>query len=301
MRFNWMLIGLMAVTAGAHAQDPGSERADKSRAFVESLHFRSGEIEVTQADAHFRLGPAFHYLDTADARRVLEQLWGNPPDEDIIGLVVPTATPLDADASWAVVVTYSDDGFVTDADAAKTDYAEMLEDMQAGTREANVERKKLGYETVELIGWAVPPRYDAASKKLYWAKELDFKGTPQHTLNYDIRVLGRRGYLSLNAVAGMSDLAAVQTGMQQLLPMTEFDSGARYADHNAATDKIAAYGVAALIGGGLAAKTGLLTKLGLLLLGLKKLLIPIGLAIAAFGRKIKGFFSNDRGTGPTVQ
>jgi uncharacterized membrane-anchored protein len=296
----WMLLGLLAVATGAHAQDGANDGA-KIKAFVDSLHFRSGEIAVPEAGAHFRLGSNFRYLDKPDARKVLEDLWGNPPDDGVLGLVVPTAQPLESDESWAVVVTYSDDGFVSDEDAAKTDYDQMLKDMQAGTREENAERKEAGYETVDLVGWAVPPRYDSASKKLYWAKELDFEGTAQHTLNYDIRVLGRRGYLSLNAVSGMSELSTVQSGMQQLLPMTEFDQGARYADYDASTDKLAAYGVAALIGGGLAAKSGLFAKLGLLLLGLKKLLIPLALGAVAFGRKILGFFNRDKRSGPTVQ
>ncbi|MET0288526.1 MAG: DUF2167 domain-containing protein, partial [Pseudoxanthomonas sp.] len=160
--------------------------------------------------------------------------------------------------------------------------------MQAGTREANAEREKAGYGSVDLVGWAVPPRYEAGSKKLYWAKELNFQGAKQHTLNYDIRVLGRHGYLSLNAVAGMGELKQVQAGMQQLLPMTEFDSGARYADHNPSTDKVAAYGVAALIGGGLAAKTGLLAKLGLLLVKGWKLGL---IALVAFGGLARKLFS----------
>ena len=124
--------------------------------------------------------------------------------------------------------------------SAKIDYDEMLADMKDGTKEENAARKEAGYGAVDLVGWAVPPRYDGASKKLYWAQELAFEGNQDHTVNYDIRVLGRRGYLSLNAVAGMSELPVVQTGMQQLLTMTEFDAGARYADFDESTDKVAA-------------------------------------------------------------
>jgi uncharacterized membrane-anchored protein len=194
-----------------------------------------------------------------------------------------------------VVVTYSDDGYVSDSEAAGIDYDDVLEDMKDGVKEENEARKEAGFETVQLNGWATGPRYDAANKKLYWAKDLQFEGESAHTLNYDIRVLGRSGYLSLNAVAGMASMGEVQGDMQKLLPMVEFDPGARYADFDDSTDKVAAYGIAALVGGGLAAKTGLLAKLGVLLLGLKKLLIPIGLAIAAFGKKIIGFFSRDKG------
>ena len=284
----WILIGLLAVTSLAHAQDDDAQARAKMQQFISSLHFKEGEIAVPGAQARFKLGPDFSYLEQADARRVVEQLWGNPPDESVLGLVVPRGRGLLDQHGWAVVVTYSDDGYVSDEDAAKIDYAKLLKDMQAETRAANGERKDAGYEAVNLVGWAVPPRYDGASKKLYWAKELDFAGTDQHTLNYDIRVLGRRGYLSLNAVAGVSDLADVQSGMQQLLPMTEFDAGSRYADYDAKNDKLAAYGIAALIGGGIAAKAGLFAKLGVLLLAGKKFVVLLLAGGVAAWRKLSG-------------
>ncbi|WP_440976897.1 DUF2167 domain-containing protein [Pseudoxanthomonas winnipegensis] len=266
-----------------------AEDGQQAQQLIDSLHFRSGQIEVGPAHAHFNLGTQFRYLDKADARKVLEQLWGNPQDDTVLGMVVPTHPGLDEQDSWAVVVTYDDEGYVSDADASRIDYDELLKNMQEGTREANAEREKAGYGRVDLVGWAVPPRYDAGSKKLYWAKELAFNGQPSHTLNYDIRVLGRHGYLSLNAVSAMDELPKVQAGMQQLLPMTEFDAGARYADHNPSTDKVAAYGVAALIGGGLAAKTGLLAKLGLVLAKFGKLLF---LGVVAAAAAVRKFFAS---------
>lgn len=280
----------------AAAQTPDDEA--KLKAFMSSLKYRSGDIAVSEAEATFHLGTQFRFLDKADARRVLEELWGNPPDESVLGMVVPTATPLDHEKSWAVVVTFSDEGYVSDEDAAKTDYDALLGELKNATNEENAARKEAGYETVNLVGWAVPPRYDAASKKLYWAKEIAFQGSEQHTLNYDVRVLGRRGFLSLNAVAGMSELGAVQTGMQQLLPSAEFNSGARYADYDSSTDKAAGYGIAALIGGGIAAKTGLLAKLGVLLLAGKKVIIFLVLGLLAFVGKL---FRGRKASGNTVQ
>ena len=55
--------------------------------------------------------------------------------------------------------------------------------------------------------------------------------------------------------------------------MTEFNDGERYTDYNSKTDKTAAYGIGALVAGGIAAKAGLFAKLGALLLGLKKLIM----------------------------
>ena len=83
---------------------------------------------------------------------------------------------------WAVVITYVADGYVSDADASKIDYAKMLKDMQDGASEANEERKKQGYPAVDIVGWATPPHYDAAGNKIYWARELSFGDAHEHTL-----------------------------------------------------------------------------------------------------------------------
>lgn len=293
MKLKWMLLGLLAVAMGAHAQDADAERKaaeQAEQAIVAAFQWRDGAVAVDAAKARFNLNENFHYLGAADARKVLEQLWGNPPDDSVLGMVVPKSRGVLDDSGWAVVVTYSDDGYVSDEEAAKIDYAQMLKEMKEADKEDNAARKEAGYGAIELIGWAEPPHYDAATKKLYWAKELQGEGTPFRTVNYDIRVLGRHGYVSLNAVARMQELPEVKTGMQQLLPMVEFDPGARYADFDKSTDKVAAYGIAALIGGGLAAKAGLFAKLGALLLGLKKLLIPLVLLVGAAIKPLLNLF-----------
>jgi uncharacterized membrane-anchored protein len=265
--------------------------AGKAQKFIDGLHFQTGTVNVPAANATLTLTPEFRYLDAKDAQKVLSQLWGNPPDSDVLGMLVPTAAPLsDPKNSWAVVITYKDDGHVADDEAAKIDYDKMLKDMQEGTHEANPERKKQGYPEIELIGWAAKPHYDATTNKIYWAKELAVSGAREHTLNYDIRALGRGGYLSLNAVAGMDQLGMVQTEMQKVVGMTTFDSGKRYGDFNASTDKVAAYGIGALVAGAIAAKAGLFAKLLVLLIAAKKFIIVGFLAVAAgvkkfFGRK----------------
>lgn len=280
MSMRCLLLGaLLSLSAASAAQEP---EADAAAAFVQSLQFRSGEVEVPAAHARFRLNEEFRFLAQDDARRVLEQYWGNPPDDSVLGLIVPRTPSLVEDDAWAVVVTYVDDGYISDEDASEIDYVQILQDDQEATRDSNEARVQAGYEPIELVGWAEPPHYDSGSKKIYWAKELAFEGSPEHTLNYDIRALGRYGYLSLNAVANMGDLGKVRGGMQSLLPMVDFDAGHRYADYDASTDKAAAYGLAALVGGGLAAKTGLFGKLLALLLAAKKLVLPALLVAGAF-------------------
>jgi uncharacterized membrane-anchored protein len=268
----------------AWAQD-GDAEVQKALA---SLHFQTGNVALPDAGATLHVQPGFRYLPPADARKVLEDLWGNPPDDSVLGMLVPDNAGLASEHSWAVVVTYSDDGYVSDEDAAKVDYAQVMKDMQEAQVDENAERRKQGYPEFNLVGWAQPPRYEAATKRVYWAKDLKVQGADSDTLNYDIRVLGREGYLSMNAVASMNDMALVQSGMQQVLPMAQFDEGHRYADYKPGTDKLAAYGLAALVGGGIAAKTGLLAKIGLALLAAKKLVLAGLVAVGAAVKKVFG-------------
>ena len=189
---------------------------------------------------------------------------------------------------WAVILTYEDEGHIDDSDAADIDYDDLLKDMKEGTEDHNAGRKKAGFEAVHLIGWAEKPHYDASAKKLYWAKELSFEDTVGHTLNYDVRVLGREGFLSMNAVAGMDRLEQIRGDMRPLIEVAEFNEGYRYAEFNSKTDRMAEYGLAALVAAGVGAKLGLFAKLGALLLAFKKVIILAFVAIGAFIKKLFG-------------
>jgi uncharacterized membrane-anchored protein len=251
------------------------------------LKFQQGEIKLKDGLATLKASPKFRYLDADQTDTVLVRLWGNPPGpEKTLGMLFPAEiSPADPE-SWGVVITYDEDGYVKDDEAASINYNDLLKDMQEGTREGNKERINQGYEAIELIGWAAPPRYDQAAHKLYWAKELSFVGSPEHTLNYDIRALGRRGVLSLNAVASMSQLQAIEKDMQEVLSFVEFNEGHRYGDYVAGMDKVAAYGIGALIAGKLAAKAGLFKLLLLFAAKFWKLLIVAALAVGAFVKKL---------------
>lgn len=263
-------------------------KAMKEREEIASkLKFQHGEIKLKDGLATLKASEKFRYLDPDQTDTVLVQLWGNPPrQEKTMGMLFP-AEPSPADPeSWGVVITYDEDGYVKDDEAAGINYDDLLKEMQEGTREASKERIKQGYEAIDLIGWAAPPRYDQTAHKLYWAKELSFGGGPEHTLNYDIRALGRRGVLSLNAVASMSQLQAIEKDMREVLSFVEFNEGHRYGDYVAGMDKVAAYGIGALIAGKLAAKAGLFKLLLVFAAKFWKLLVVAALAVGAFVKKL---------------
>ena len=283
----WLLaVAPIVIAASARAQrlERTPERLSPEQLEAQ-LRYRTGRVAVRSGLATFDLPPDFRYLD-ADQTETVLRAWGNPPGSETLGMLVPTGVRLLTRDGWGIIVSYDEDGYVKDDDAAKIDYTSLLKDMQQATRDANAERVKAGYSSAELVGWAEPPRYDGLTHKLYWAKDYKFNDNPGHTLNYNIRVLGRRGVLVLNAVASMDQLDAVKRAMPQVISAVEFNEGHRYADFIPGTDKVAEYGIAALVAGGLAAKAGFFKLLLGALVALKKLIVIGVAAIAAFFRKL---------------
>jgi uncharacterized membrane-anchored protein len=285
--FKLLLASLLCLLLGSAAAAPdAADKQDPADQLVASLKPQQGKITLPDAIATLDLPPSFRYLAPEDTARLLEG-WGNPPGAHTLGMIVPAGVNPMTSEGWGVVVTYDKDGHVKDDDADGIDYGKLLKEMQEGLAQANEERKKQGYPAMTLLGWAETPRYDKASHKLYWAKELQSEGSAHHGLNYNIRVLGREGVLVLNAVADISQLGQIKTEMQQVTAFTNFTEGNRYADFNGSTDKVAEYGIAALVAGGVAGKLGFFAKLFALLLAFKKLLI---VGVAALGSAIWKFF-----------
>lgn len=229
---------------------------DKIRTLLDSLNPQGGQVKLPQANVTLNIPEEFYFLNAADSEAVLVDLWGNPPGQSVLGMILPAgSSPMDSD-SWAVTIEYEEEGYVSDKDAADIDYADLLEQMQGDTREASKQRIKAGYEAVELVGWAAQPFYDPNSNKLHWAKEIKFGDSPEHTLNYNVRVLGRRGVLVMDFIAGMDQLPLIRENLDGVLSIAEFDAGSTYAEFDPEYDKVAAYGIGALVAGKVLAKSG---------------------------------------------
>ncbi|MEJ1221190.1 DUF2167 domain-containing protein [Sediminicola sp. 1XM1-17] len=230
------------------------------QAAVDSLestfHYEYGMVNLKDGLATLQVPKGYKYLGPEESSYVLTELWGNPPSE-VIGLLFPEEiSPISDNFTYAVEITYSEDGYIEDGDADDLDYDDLLEEMQNDAKQSNKERKKLGYGSVELIGWASPPFYDTMNKKLHWAKELKFEGEMVNTLNYNIRILGRRGYLTLNAIGHIEVLPLFNRDREQILASVDFNDGNRYQDFDADYDDVAAYGLGGLIAGKVLAKVG---------------------------------------------
>jgi uncharacterized membrane-anchored protein len=278
----------------APATDGATPSQSKEDEIAASLVKREGVIALPGGQATVTVSEGFAYLDPSDSEKLLTQIWGNPPDAvgSVLGIIMPRDISPNDPKSWAAVLTYDNDGHVADNDAASINYDDLLKDMQKSVEDENEERQRQGYRPITLVGWAQKPSYDAKEHKLYWAKHLRFGGEHE-TLNYAIRALGRTGVLQVNVVGDMAQLDDINKQVPKLLQMVSFNEGHRYADFKEDSDPVAAYGLAALVAGGVAAKTGLLKGLLVAAAAAWKLIAVAVVAIGAFVmRVVRGVFGS---------
>ncbi|GAA4463760.1 DUF2167 domain-containing protein [Nemorincola caseinilytica] len=255
-----------------------------------TIAYQYGKVPVKDI-AELNLPAGYKYIPADKAQMILHDLWGNPERDDVLGMVVKNDYKVSELGAWAFIVSYDEDGYVKDEDADKINYDDLLKEIQESEIEINKERVKEGYPEIHLLDWAAKPYYDKDNKVLHWAKKLKFTGEEQLTLNYDVRILGRKGILSMNAVGTIDQLADINTHIPSIVKMAVFTDGNKYKDFNPSVDKVAAYTIGGLIAGKLIAKTGLLV---LLLKNIKLILLAVFGGFAAFRKKLGGLFSRKK-------
>ncbi|TGM69360.1 DUF2167 domain-containing protein [Leptospira levettii] len=245
-----ILFGLFLFTSTLFGEDDILKK-------VNDLKYQTGSVTIGDKLATIKVPKGFKFLDAKQSQFVLHEVWGNPLNEGILGMLFKSdQTPISDNFTYALTYSFSEDGYVSDSDANEINYDDLLKSMKEDISEGNEDRKKEGYPTMELVGWANKPYYDSSAKKLHWAKELQFEGDSVNTLNYNIRILGRKGILELNAISDIEKLKLVQSDIPAILASTEFNDGEKYSDYSPGVDKMAAYGIGGLIAGKVLAKAG---------------------------------------------
>lgn len=249
------ILATLLVAFNSYGQEADS--AQLNIAEVEkSLTYQTGVIALEAGNAKLTVPQGFRFLDKKQSMFVLTDLWGNPADSSILGMLVPTTKSLLQPDGWAFTISYDEMGYVKDDDAADINYDDLLKEQQKEILEENPERIKQGFQPYELLGWASHPFYDKDKKVLHWAKELQFGQDSLHTLNYNLRVLGRKGIFMLNAIASMREMAEVKANIDPVIGSVAFTEGSTYADFNPEIDEVAAWSIGGLVAGKVLAKVG---------------------------------------------
>lgn len=194
-----------------------------------------------------------------------------------------------------ISIDYDDTGYIKDDDAKDWNADELLDNLREGTKEGNKDRIKKDIAPIEVLGWIEKPNYDPATHRLLWSVALQDIGSKapasEQGVNYNTYLLGRRGYFELNLVTDRANVEKGKPLAKTLLNAVSFNAGERYSDYDAKSDKVAEYGLAALIGGIAAKKIGLLAMIGIALLKFWKL---TAIGVIAVGAGLKKFVFRDK-------
>ena len=235
---------------------------------------KTGPADIALRDqAHLKLPAGYIWVPTPAAAQLMHSM-GNRTDDTFIGAIFPA----NDDADWMAVVKFVKEGYIKDDDAKDWNADDLLKSLKEGTEAANEERAKRGIPSIEVTGWAQKPQYDAASHRLVWSALSQRKGSTDGNqgVNYNTYALGREGYLSLNLITNAKDLDKYKPDASKLLGAIQYDDGKKYADFNSSTDKVAAYGLAALVAGAAVKKLGLFAIVAAFLAKFAKLAVVAG-------------------------
>ena len=234
--------------------------------------------------AELKVPEKFVFAGAKDTQKLMEA-FGNPVDGTEVGFLAPT----DENETWFVVFEYHDVGFIKDADKEEIDADAILKSIREATEAANEVRREKGMPTISVVGWEEPPRYDGQSHNLVWA--IRGRGSDgDEVVNYNSRILGREGYTSVMLVTDPGTLASLKPQLAGILGGFSYKTGRRYSEW-VAGDKVAAYGLSALVAGGAgaaAAKLGLFGMLGKFLAKGWKLVAAAVVALGAGAKKLFG-------------
>lgn len=255
--------------AAAPAEEPGEAADGEPEPLPPGM--TAGPARVKVGDfAEIAVPEGAIFGDAAVAKQILEQS-GNLLTNQEQGIL------LGDDAT--VIFEFDPVGYVKDDDKDALDADKMLESMREGQEQANEELKRLGRAELELPGWHVKPHYDEQTHNLEWAPLVRNKQNGKQTVNYNVRLLGRRGVTEATLLVAPDKFDAQMAWFRGALGGFTYNAGEDYAAFRQG-DKIAEYGLAALVTGGavaVAAKSGLLSKLWKF--------IVLGLAALAGGLK----------------
>lgn len=246
-----------------------------------SLAWQAGPLAAAIGNlAEIDLSSAFVFLDAAGTRQFLE-LTENPVSGNELAVVMPTSETAD----WFLLFEFHDIGYVPDEEQDDLDAKAMIDSIRAGTEASNEERRRRGWQEMSILGWQEEPHYDSRTNNLSWAVIGESGG--YQNINRIVKLLGRSGVMTVTLVASPDELALAMDETDELLSGFRYQPGSTYAEYIPGQDKLAEYGLTALVVGGAGAA---LVKSGLL----ARLWKPIALGLVALGAGIKRIFFSGR-------
>lgn len=253
--------------------------------FLNSLGWKTdGAGELSQWST-ISIPEGYRYLEGQDAAKLMEA-YGNPPSS-YDGLIAVD------NLDWLVLFEFENSGYVKDDEKDELNADKLLATIKKQQDQGNEYRRNQGLEELFIDGWAVEPKYNETTNNLEWGLLLRTPTSGQF-VNYHTKLLGREGLMNVTLICDLAQLQEVLPTYQTLLLGHQYNPGKSYAEYKQG-DRVAEYGLTALIAGGAlfgAAKLGLLATI---MAFFKKFVKLIIIGVVAIGVAIKKFFAKMAG------
>ena len=264
---------------------------DKEKSPIDRLNWLKGPATGKLGSrGELRVPAGYRFLASTDAVKFL-RLTGNHPGGDETGLL------LNITNKWWVIFEFEDIGYVKDDEKNDLNADKLLENYRKGTEAMNEERRGEGTPEIHIVGWHVAPNYNDATKNLEWSVEAESGG--EKFVNYNVRLLGRHGVTKVTLIEDRDKIDATLPVFREVLASHKYSSGESYAEYRQG-DKIAKYGLGALVLGGTAAAAAKFGLLGPVIAVAKKAWKLVVLGFVAVGGWLKRLFTGRR-KDPTLE
>lgn len=282
--YSLMLLAIFVNGVSAQGDKPSPQLKSAIDNLEKTIVTKPGLVPLGSL-ATLDLQPGSCFVPPESTREFMTAL-GNKFSGEVLGMIIPGSKD-----EWAldimIVLESSPSGHILDADANKLDANAILESIRSRTEAANVERKKLNQGELKVLGWDEPPYYDQPKRLLVWSiNTVDFDNAA--SINYNQNMLGRDTLLRMVAL-GSVDNSKIKQFAKKAATHISYNSGNRYEDYQPGVDKVAEYGLAALIAGVAAKKLGFFALLFALLVKGWKIILVVVFFLGGTIYKLFGF------------
>ncbi|WP_162009679.1 DUF2167 domain-containing protein [Methylocystis heyeri] len=247
--------------AGAKEQAPAAPQAvssepnpdEEAKAYAAMLaQGLKGPTEVRIADRATMWLPAGRvFLEGEQARKLL----GIDPaswDDATLGVVLPVASG----PKWIAYVDLMSDGYIKDDEGKSLDAGNLLAAYKSEVDSQNPGRARLGLTPLEVTGWLTEPSYDAKHhlSSCIGATAQGSKNPDDSIVNCTSFALGRDGAVKVVVSGDEAGFAQFKGEAPALVDTIVFDKGKGYEDADLSMDRVAGYGLSALVTGAVALK-----------------------------------------------
>jgi uncharacterized membrane-anchored protein len=282
-----LFLAVIAAPVLSFAEDAAPAQPDPQAIWESAMKvWKSGPADVTLEDqAVLHVPSEMAFIPKSESNALLVA-WGNSADDRLLGMVVPKST----DQNWVTTIDKTLEGYVKDDEAKNWNSDELLQTLKDGTEAQNKDREERGFAPLDVVGWIEKPNYEAPSHRLVWSMKMVHRGVEHDdnaVVNYNTYALGRDGYLEVDLLTNEQGVEREKPFAKEVLAALQYNQGKRYEDYKPGTDHLAEYGIAALVGGVVAKKLGLLALASVFILKFIKV-IAVAAVVGLGG--IKKFF-----------